>query len=740
MKKQGIERNDIYENTLLIADSVGDYEYFQDLDLLPRPIGDVNVELNTLAFSGLRSLGLGNNQDYIDRLNEELRIIKAKDFAPYFIIVADIVDYAHVNGIRVGPGRGSAAGSLLCYVLGITAIDPLRFDLVFSRFISEERNDWPDIDIDFAADRRAEVKAYTVSKYPSVGNIATFSFFRDKGTIKDAARALSINLAETEAALKNVPADNGFEAFEESPETFEYRQKYPEVMELARSLRGRIRGTGLHAAGVVVSALPLEDYMPIESRTDTQSKDKARLPVIAYDMEEVANIGAIKIDFLGLKNLTMIDDCIALVKRTKGVDINLDYKFDDEAIYNDLSNGFTVGVFQAEQPAYTKLLKEMGVSDFNDLSASNALVRPGAANTVGVDYIARKNGRALVSRIHPIYDEVTAETYGLVIYQEQVMRLCVDLAGMSWSEADKIRKIIGKKKDVSEFHEYQAKFVEGASEHISEEKALELWHTFEAHAGYSFNKSHAVAYSAISYWTAWLKHYYPLEFLCSVLRYQDDVKDCTPYFIEAKRLKVRVALPNINTSPLVFEPRDGMIEYPLSRPKGMSEVTAAIIINNRPYKTYDDFQALVSKQKTGISVAHAKALNAVGAINIPGNPLKGDERENFYNHLGLPSFDLTAVTDDMRKRVLPSDRWSEQGIGIMIGMAKKIVRKNNWARAEFVDEMGPFSGFTSPSTQIVEGNMYLVMLSDSSVSRYISLADLPTMKHDPLVRYLTGDV
>jgi DNA polymerase III subunit alpha len=632
----------------------------------------------------------------------------------------------------------------LCYCLGITAIDPLRFDLVFSRFISEERNDWPDIDIDFAHDRRAEVKAYAVSKYPSVGNIATFSFFRDKGTIKDAARALSINLTETEAALKNIPAENGFELFEESPDTADYRHKYPEVLELARSLRGRIRGTGLHAAGVVVSSKPLEDYMPIESRTDNSSKDKSRLPVIAYDMEEVAAIGAIKIDFLGLKNLTMIEDCIQLVKERTGKVIDLDYKFDDPAIYNDLSNGFTVGVFQAEQPAYTKLLKEMGVEGFADLAASNALVRPGAANTVGKDYIARKNRRALVARIHPIYDEVTAETYGVVIYQEQVMRLCVELAGMSWSEADKIRKIIGKKKDVSEFHEYQAKFVEGASEHITEAQALDLWHTFEAHAGYSFNKSHAVAYSAISYWTTWLKHYYPLEFLTSVLRYQDDVKDCTPYFVEAKRLGFSVILPDINASPIYFQPEgESKIRYPLSRPKGMSDVTATVIVNNRPYKTYADFEELVAREKSGISKAHEKALNAVGAIKVPGTMDTAEMprvRENFYNHLGLPSFDTSAVTQEMLNRVLPSDRWNEEGIGIMIGMAKKVTHKATWARAEFVDQAGPFSGFISKSAQIVEGNMYLVMLSGNSVSRYMSLSDIKDRQHDPLIQYLTGAV
>lgn len=740
MAAQEIERDDIYENTVKIADSIGEYEYFENLDLLPRPVGDPNVELRTMAEAGLKRKGLGNSQPHIDRLNEELRVITSKDFSPYFIVVADAVDYAHKKGIRVGPGRGSAAGSLLCYVLGITAFDPLEYGLLFSRFINEERNDWPDIDIDFEATRRGEMKAYMAEKYPSVGNIATFSYFKDKGTIKDAARALSIPIKETEEALKQIPAEGGFEAFETSPLTEDYRRKYPEVLDLAKNLRGRIRGTGLHAAAIVVSSKPLEDYMPIESRTDNSSKDKTRLPVIAYDMEEVANIGAIKIDFLGLNNLSMIEDCLDMVERNHGKRIDLGYEFDDPKVYQSLSNGFTAGVFQCEQPAYTKLLKDMGVSDFNDLAVSNALVRPGAANTVGADYISRKHGRSQVEPVHPIYDEITKDTYGLVIYQEQVMLLCVDLAGMSWSEADKVRKIIGKKKDVSEFNQYQERFVTGASRYVDASVAEKLWHDFEAHADYSFNKSHAVAYSAISYWTAWLKHYYPVEFLAAVLRHQGDVKDYTPYFVEAKRLGIKVALPHINTSPIDFDAIDGKIHYGLGRVKYMSDVSATILINNRPFQSYSDFTDLVELRGSGITNMHSKSLNSIGAILLPDNPLTGEERDNFYGSLGLPSFDMSAVTDEMLSRVMKSDRWEEKGIGIFIGMAKKITRKNNWCRAEFVDETGTFSGFTSPSTQIKEGSMYLVMMSDNSVSRYIALEELAELSDDPLVSFLNGKV
>jgi len=737
MVAQEINRTDIYDNTLEVAEKIGDYEYYADLDLLPRPVGDANVELTTACNLAMNRLGLNNKQEYKDRLAEELGVIKSKDFASYFIVVAEAIEWARSKNIMVGPGRGSAAGSLVCYLLGITQVDPIPYDLLFSRFIDEERNDWPDIDIDFEDGRRGEVKQHMVEKYPSVGNIVTFNYFRDKGVIKDAARVFSVPVGETEAVLKKV---EDFEGFEDSNDTLDYRNKYPEVLDMARTLRGKIRGTGLHAAGLIVSRLPLEDYAPIESRTDTDSKDKSRLPAIALDMNEAADLGLIKIDFLGLKTLTVIHETLDMVNKHRDEntpEVSLPWNFDDPRVFRGLSTGQTVGVFQAEQSAYTKLLKEMGVSTFEHLAASTALVRPGAYNTVGVEYIARKNGRAQDTQVHPIYDEITAETHGLIIYQEQVMRACTDLAGMTKGDANKIRRIIGKKKDSTEFDAYRQKFLSGCEGKITTEQAEGLWHDFEAHAGYSFNKSHAVAYSIITYWTAWLKYYYPTEFLCSILRSQEKPDELTPYLIECKRLGVKIGLPNINVSPSDFEVVDGKILYGLQKVKYLSDVTASIIIRHRPYQSQKDFDDLVYAKGSGINTRIASTLRAVGATL---EPKTGEEGNNYYEYLGIPKFDLEAIPATLRESVMRSDEIDEAGISILLGLAKDIVRKNGWCRVEFVDEGGGFSGFTSPSTQIEKGQMYLVMKAGSSISRYIAATELKDMKGDALVKYLKGKV
>ncbi len=299
-----------------------------------------------------------------------------------------------------------------------------------------------------------------------------------------------------------------FEDFMESPNTKEFRIKYPEVVWLAERLRGKIRSVGVHAAGVVVAKDDIRKYAPVESREDAQDQVSGRIPVVAYDMDTVADIGLIKLDALGLKTLSVISDTLKSVKDRTGKEIILsDLPLDDKEVYKTLSEGYTKGVFQAEATPYTNLLIKMGVDKFEDLAASNALVRPGAMNTVGASYIKRKHGQEAVEYVHPIMKPFTENTYGVIIYQEQVMQACVHLGGMTWSEADKVRKIIGKKKDAKEFDQFKDKFIQGAEKHISKKQAQHLWHDFEAHAGYSFNRSHAVAYSMLSYYTAWLKTY-----------------------------------------------------------------------------------------------------------------------------------------------------------------------------------------------------------------------------------------
>jgi DNA polymerase III subunit alpha len=513
MESQGIDRPDIYSNTLLLAETVKDYDIKDDLDLLPVQYKNPDQELANLAFAGLEKYRLTDNwlgnDIYEQRLNEELEIIRNKKFAPYFLVVSNMINWAKKEGILVGPGRGSSAGSLVCYLLGITTIDPIEHGLLFFRFINPERNDFPDIDTDIQDTRRDEVKDYLVRQYRHVASIATFLQFKDKGVVRDVARVLDIPLTDVNKVLKLVDT---WDEYCTSKTTLPFREKYPEVEIYGEQLRGRIRGTGIHAAGVVTSKNPIFRYAPLETRSSPGSDD--RIPVVGVDMEEAEKIGLIKIDALGLKTLSVVKDAILMIKENHYKDIDLlSIDMADPKVYEMLSDGHTKGVFQCEATPYTNLLVKMGVKNFSELAASNALVRPGAMNTIGKDYIARKHGKQNVSYTHQIMKEFTNDTYGCILYQEQVMQACVYLGGMTMAEADKVRKIIGKKKDAKEFNLFQDRFVAGASKYISPNKALDLWHDFEEHAGYSFNKSHAVAYSTLSYWTAWLKYYYPLN-LC----------------------------------------------------------------------------------------------------------------------------------------------------------------------------------------------------------------------------------
>ena len=374
MKAQGIDREDMYQATRDIVDKIEDYNIQDYQDLLPVQYQNPDKELRELALAGLAAKGLADKQEYLDRLDEELEIIKNKKFGPYFLVVRSMISWAKKENIMVGPGRGSAAGSLLCYALEITDIDPIVHGLLFFRFINPERNDFPDIDTDIQDSRREEVKDYLVRQYRHVASIATFLEFKGKGMIRDIARVLNIPLPDVNKVLKLV---DDWDDYCTSKQTAEFREKYPEIESYGELLRGRIRGTGIHAAGVVTSKEPIFKFAPLETRTTPGSKD--RIPVVAVDMEEAERIGLIKIDALGLKTLSVIQDTLAIIKDRTGEDIDLHkINMEDANIYRMLSDGYTKGVFQCEATPYTNLLVKMGVKNFAELAASNALVRPGA--------------------------------------------------------------------------------------------------------------------------------------------------------------------------------------------------------------------------------------------------------------------------------------------------------------------------------------------------------------------------
>ena len=732
--KAGITRTDIYENTIEIANKVGEYDFNQGLDLLPVPKTDADERLRELAEKGLERLQKASDDIYKARLEEELEVIASKNFASYFLVVADMINWAKDNDIRVGPGRGSAAGSLVCYALGITDVDPIKYDLLFFRFINPERNDFPDIDTDFEDRRRKEVKDYLKKKFKHVASISTYTYFKDKGVVRDAARVFMVPLQEVNRALK--PVDT-FEDFIDSPNTKEFRTRYPEVVWLAERLRGRIRSVGVHAAGVVVAKDDIRKYAPVESREDAQDKVSGRIPVVAYDMDTVADIGLIKLDALGLKTLSVMSDTLKSIKGRTGKDINLsDLPLDDPKVYKMLSDGYTKGVFQAEATPYTNLLIKMGVDKFEDLAASNALVRPGAMNTVGASYIKRKHGDEAVQFIHPIMKPFTENTYGVIIYQEQVMQACVHLGGMSWSEADKVRKIIGKKKDAKEFDQFKDRFIDGASKHISKKQAETLWHTFEAHAGYSFNRSHAVAYSMLSYYAAWLKTYYPLEFMFSILKNENDKDARTEYLIESKRLGLRVSLPHINESDIYFSLQKDRIVFGLAEVKFISDSIANKIIDQRPFKDYADFIDKASKKGSGINSRAIAALNSIGGAAFEDNPRSGNEKDNYYEYLGIPTFNLEGIPPRIKAQARPIEEFEDLGSFVMFGMVKSIKRGNGWARVELVDETGSIGLFHNEQTQIETNQMYFILVGDNRIARYIKVSDIDPKSNDIFVDYL----
>jgi len=732
MNMQGIKREDIYTNSIEISEKIEEYDIKSGLDLLPTKVDNPQKTLEDLVTKGLIEKELNHLPEYVNRVLEELEIIKDKNFAPYFLIVSNMLNWAKSQGILVGPGRGSAAGSLVCYALGITDVDPIKYGLLFFRFVNPDRNDFPDIDSDIADSRRDELKGYLEEEYKNVASIATFLEFKGKGVVRDVSRAFNVPLTDVNKVLKTV---DDWDDFVSNKSAQWFRMKYPEVVKYGDQLRGRIRGTGIHAAGVVTAKEPIFKYAPLETRVAPGTKD--RIPVVAVDMDEAADIGLIKLDVLGLKTLTVIDETIKTIKKRHKVDIKLnDIDLNDKKVYEMLSDGRTKGVFQCEATPYTNLLVKMGVSNLDELAASNALVRPGAMNTIGKTYLSRKHGKTITEYIHPIMQEFTKDTYGCVLYQEQVMQACVHLGGMTMAEADKVRKIIGKKKDAKEFDEFKDRFVIGASKHVTPFKAEALWHDFEAHAGYSFNKSHAVAYSMLSYWTAWLKYYYPIEFMYCLLKNEADKDARTEYLIEAKRMGISVKLPHVNESQSDFSIEGKGIRFGLSSIKWISDGVASKIMANKPYQSYEEFSTLASKKGSGINIRAVQALNAIGALTFPDNKRQESVvKENLYEYLNLPEF-TTSVPPHYYAYIDDIEDFDESSVHILMGVVKNIKRGKGWSRIEIMDATGMLGVFDEEETKIEQGKTYLFLVGANRISEAIIIDEIKNFPTNSLVKFL----
>src|SRR6202795_1516827 len=523
--------------------------------------------------------------EYKPRLTAEIEMIKKMRFAGYFLIVWDFIHYARAQGVPVGPGRGSAAGSLVGYSLHITDVDPLQYDLLFERFLNPERVSMPDIDIDFCMRRRGEVIDYVRQKYgaENVAQIITFGTKAAKGVVKDGGRALDMPYGEVDKIAKMVPTTLNIsleDALKQSPQLDSARksdERVKELIEVALRLEGLARHASTHAAGVVISPQPLTEIVPLYK----SNKDEI---TTQYDMNALERIGLLKMDFLGLTTLTVLHDTVRMVEQNRGAKIDIDnLALDDPDTYKLFARGETPAIFQFESHGMRDILRRYQPTRIEDLTALNALYRPGPIQGGMIDdFINRKHGKTKVAYELPQLQTILEETYGVILYQEQVMQIANRLASFSLGEADILRRAMGKKKK-EEMAAQRAKFMTGcAANKINEKKAERIFNLMEEFAGYGFNKSHSCAYALLAYQTAYLKTHYPVEFMAALLTSEaGNTEKVVKYINEARGMSISILPPDVNESDLYFTPVGESIRFGLAAIKNVGENTAKAIRESR---------------------------------------------------------------------------------------------------------------------------------------------------------------
>ena len=637
------ERPDVLTNTLKIADEVSvDFgkKYYLPAFPLEPGIASENDLLMKLATTGAKDrYGDPLPANVQERLDYELGVITKTGYAGYFLIVADFIKAARDRGIPVGPGRGSAAGSLVAYSLGITNVCPLKYDLLFERFLNPERVSMPDVDVDFCFERRGEVIEYVRQKYgkESVCQIVTFGTMKSRAAIKDVGRTLGFTPAETDALAKLVPNQPNFsltvkEAVEQISDVaklYKNDERYRQLLDYAMALEGLSRHTGVHAAGVVIAPGPVDEYVPIctQSSKGAGSGDDEAVVVSQYDMNCLEKAGMLKMDFLGLTTLTVIHDALVSIKERTGEWIDVDALLDindekTEKVYQMLRAGRTTGVFQFESPLATDMLRSMRCDRFDDLVASNALMRPGPLDA-GMHrvYQRRKRGEEPVTYALPELEPILRETQGVITYQEQVMRIAQVLAGISLAEADVLRKAVGKK-DAELIKIELGKFVEKSVAKGHDRKIIEeLSGQIETFGRYGFNKSHSVAYSVISYQTAWLKAHFPAEFMAAILSSSIGDTDSVVKFInEAREIGIEVLPPDVNESGYKFTViGDKKIRFGLGAIRNVGRAAIDSILAAKKEKPFTSFYDLCDRVDLRLCNKRVfEALIASGAMDNLG--------------------------------------------------------------------------------------------------------------------------
>ena len=636
-------------NTLLVAEKVDTAGMFDFHNLMPKfPVPEGETEESWFRKEVQRGLERrfpdGVDEAHQRQAEYEMQVILDKGYPSYFLVVADFIMWAKQNGVPVGPGRGSAAGALIAYALGITELDPMAHGLIFERFLNPERESMPDIDIDFDERRRGDVIRYVTEKWgeDKVSFIATYGTIKAKAAVKDAGRILGypyslgdrISKAFPPAVMgKDIPLSGLFDdkhpRYSEAGELRKLYEEEPEVKQIldtARGIEGLIRQTGVHAAGIIMSAETITDYVPVMRR------DSDGAIITQFDYPTCETLGLMKMDFLGLRNLTIIDDAVQNVEANRGVKLDLEHLgLDDKAAYDLLASGDTLGVFQLDGGPLRSLLRLMKPDNFEDISAVIALYRPGpmGANS-HTNYALRKNGQQEITPIHPELAEPLADvldtTYGLIVYQEQVMAIAQKVAGYTLGQADLLRRAMGKKKKEVLDKEY-VPFSDGMKANGYSEAAIKtLWDILVPFADYAFNKAHSAAYGVVSYWTAYLKANYPAEYMAALLTSVKDDKDKSALYLnECRKMGIKVLPPDVNESDANFTPRGTDIRFGLSAIRNVGDNVVAGIVAARQekgkYTSFEDFLDKVPSQVCNKRVV--ESLVKAGAFDEFGDPRKG---------------------------------------------------------------------------------------------------------------------
>ncbi|MCK9301471.1 MAG: DNA polymerase III subunit alpha, partial [Bacteroidales bacterium] len=641
---------EVLENTLEIAEKVDFYDINHEpiMPDFPKPEGfsDDNEYLRFLTYKGAEKVYPELTEEVRERIEFELDVIKNMGYPGYFLIVQDFTTAARNMGVSVGPGRGSAAGSAVAYCLGITKVDPIKYDLLFERFLNPERVSLPDIDIDFDDDGRNTVLHWVEERYgkEKVAHIITYGTMASKSAIKDVARVQKLPLSESDRLSKLVPdritdpADsqkrlkvNLKNAIAYVPELKQAAESDDPVlrdtMKYAQQLEGTVRNTGVHACGVIIGRDDISDWVPVSTAEDKETGEK--LLVTQFDGSVIEDTGLIKMDFLGLKTLSIIKDAVENIRLSRGITVDIDtISLEDEKTYALYSAGKTVGTFQFESAGMQKYLRDLQPSKFEDLIAMNALYRPGPMDYIP-QFIARKHGKEAIEYDIPVMERYLKDTYGITVYQEQVMLLSRLLAGFSRGESDELRKAMGKKIR-EKLDKLKPKFIEGGKNNGYDESVLnKIWADWEKFASYAFNKSHATCYSLVAYQTAWLKANYPSEYMAAVLsRSVNNISDVTKFMDECRSMGIQVLGPDVNESNYKFTVnKHGNIRFGLGAIKGMGESAVKAIVEGRSDKAYDSVFDLVERVNLNACTRkNIEVLALAGAFDSLGEI----QREQFF--------------------------------------------------------------------------------------------------------------